>query len=111
MARAAPAACSFWAMPQAMERLLASPKTTAVLPARSIIAFCFLRVRCGDVDGQPFLRISAVSGASAAQVDQFDFTHRTLEKARSEAPEFIYGIGGETANGRRARRRILSVLP
>src|SRR5581483_12472403 len=43
MARLAPAACSFCAMPQAMERLLASPNTTAVLPARSIILFFFLR--------------------------------------------------------------------
>ena len=37
MARVAPASWSFWAMPQAMERLLASPKTTAVLPAKLIM--------------------------------------------------------------------------
>jgi hypothetical protein len=30
-------------MPQAMERLLASPKTTAVLPLRSIMLVMFLR--------------------------------------------------------------------
>src|SRR5437868_11829319 len=37
MARVAPASESFWAMPQAMLRLLARPKTTATLPLRSII--------------------------------------------------------------------------
>src|SRR6266566_667730 len=37
MARVAPASDSFWAMPQAMLRLLARPKTTATLPLRSII--------------------------------------------------------------------------
>src|ERR1035438_1088329 len=42
MASVAPAACSFWAMPQAMERLFASPKTTAVLPAKSIMLVLFL---------------------------------------------------------------------
>ena len=31
-------------MPQAMERLLASPKTTAVLPARLIMLSVFLQV-------------------------------------------------------------------
>ena len=37
MARVAPASESFWAMPQAMLRLLARPKTTATLPVRSIM--------------------------------------------------------------------------
>src|SRR5258706_14717989 len=37
MARVAPASESFWAMPQAMLRLLARPKTTATLPLRSIM--------------------------------------------------------------------------
>src|SRR5208337_733055 len=42
MARVAPASCSLWAIPQAIERLLASPKTTAVLPARLIMLAFFL---------------------------------------------------------------------
>jgi hypothetical protein len=44
-------------MPQAMERLLASPNTTAVLPARSIILFFFLRADARGIDGQPTFRI------------------------------------------------------
>src|ERR1700756_1755327 len=98
MASVAPAACSFWAMPQAMERLLASPKTTAVLPAKSIIFSCFLQVGVRGVEGQPFLRISAVFGASAAQVDQFNVADGTLEKARTEALEFIHRVGCEAAD-------------
>src|ERR1700722_16765248 len=37
MARVAPASDSFWAIPPAMLRLLARPKTTATLPLRSIM--------------------------------------------------------------------------
>src|SRR5450631_1120417 len=46
MANVAPAACSFWAIPQAIERLLASPKTTAVLPAKLIMLAFFLQGQC-----------------------------------------------------------------
>src|SRR5271157_524773 len=59
MARVAPASCSFWAMPQAMERLLASPKTTAVLPARSIMRANFLQGPClGEPDTYYLNRVS-----------------------------------------------------
>src|SRR6266568_2133309 len=68
MARVAPAVCSFWAMPQAMERLLASPKTTAVLPAKSIMLVVFLQClhSVWEVERQPSSRISAVTLESAA---------------------------------------------
>src|SRR5215469_2954969 len=41
MARVAPASESFWAIPQAILRLLARPKTTATLPFRSIMCAGF----------------------------------------------------------------------
>ena len=93
MASVAPAACSFWAMPHAMERLLASPKTTAVLPAKSIMLILFLdgprdvRRSCGqpleyqpefgrDGPGDPAL----APGVQPPKIDQLDL-------ARPAGPE------------------------
>src|SRR5580658_7973642 len=59
MARVAPAWWSLWAMPQAMERLLASPKTTAVLPARLIMLSLVLHGPARWARGRATFRISA----------------------------------------------------
>src|SRR5271157_1454065 len=107
MARVAPAACSFWAMPQAMERLLASPNTTAVLPARLIMLSFFLHGPCSGLvrllrgmPDQPIHRISANISrrASSAQIDQLDLAGRAAQEAGAEALEFVDGVGSEAAN-------------
>src|ERR1700733_4157251 len=108
MASVAPAACSFRAMPQAIERLLASPKTTAVLPARLIILLLFLQIspsgpRAMDRATEPLHRISASRvttclRVSPAQVDKFHFAYGPLQEPRAKAFELFHRIGGEAAN-------------
>jgi hypothetical protein len=49
-------------MPQAMDRLLASPKTTAVLPARLIMLSLFLHGRREWLPDRAISRISATAG-------------------------------------------------
>src|ERR1039457_2717571 len=99
MARVAPASWSFWAMPQAMERLLASPKTTAVLPAKSIMLILFLggpcSGLCGEVPGPPHFRISAGARPLAPKVDQIDGADRAAEEAWAEALDLFDGVGSE----------------
>src|ERR1035438_5420738 len=96
MARVAPASWSFWAIPQAMERLLASPKTTAVLPARLIMLSFILQGPGKGERDQPNNRISAGKGISAAEVDKLDAADGAAKKAGAEALEFLDGVGGET---------------
>src|SRR5277367_1295866 len=108
MASVAPASCSFWAMPQAMERLLASPKTTAVLPAKLIMLCRFLRnsgskgktaepppcVRISERISAPELRSpQCATAVSAAEVDQFNMSHRPAQELRPQPFEFLHGIG------------------
>src|SRR5579863_7801570 len=90
MASRAPAACSFCAMPQAMERLLARPKTTAVLPARLIMPVVPSVLR-------PLLRIP-VAIASAAEIDEFDPAHGAAEKTRAQALKLLDRVGGKAAD-------------
>src|ERR1035441_4023774 len=117
MARVAPAWCNLWAIPQAMERLLASPKTTAVLPARLIMLALVLQGPrtgliwdCrGGMPDPPIPRISVTKRISAAQVDEFDLAGGLTEEAGAEALEFLDGIGGEAGylRGRDLRGRDL----
>src|ERR1035438_619923 len=114
MAMVAPASCSFWAMPQAMERLLASPKTTAVLPARLIILAFFLQgPRFGEAEPTGLKNISYKEDIvyPAAHIDQFDLASGLVEKAGAEALKFLDGISGKAADlDLRGRRMFFCVL-
>ena len=85
-------------MPQAMERLLASPKTTAVLPAKSIMLAFVLHDPYSGVPDQPFSRISAP--ISATQIDQPNLAHRSSQKARAQPLEFLHRVGRKKAEDR-----------
>src|SRR5580658_144078 len=130
MASVAPAACSFCAMPQAMERLLASPKTTAILPERSIMMGSFLHYPRGErADsasaflgshpcdrktwkgwGTEIFRLGASEPSnrlSAAQVDQFHLANWPPKKTRPQPFEFFNRVGREATDlrGRREAMR------
>src|SRR3569833_433894 len=101
MARVAPAAESFWAMPHAMDRLLASPNTTAVLPDRLIMLFPVpprLAYGVGSCRANRFLGYQVEFGASAAQVHQLNLAGGPAEEAGAEALELVDGIGGEAVD-------------
>ena len=84
-------------MPQAMERLLASPKTTAVLPARSIILAFFLQgPRFGKTDTYRLNRISA------SEVDKLNISDGPAKKAGTKALKLLNRIRGEAAQGLRS---------
>jgi hypothetical protein len=42
--------------------------------------------------------IDPAAGRSAAEVDEFDLADGALQKAGTEALEFVNGVGGEAAN-------------
>src|SRR5258708_17703632 len=100
MARVAPAAWGFWAMPQAMERLLASPKTTAVLPARLIMLSCSstARVQFGKMPGRPSSRLTVTFRDSAAEVDEFDSADGATKETGAEAFKLFYRVAGEPSD-------------
>src|ERR1039458_4322082 len=75
MARVAPASWSFWAMPHAMERLLANPKTTAVLPAKLIMLLWTLH-RGNDGDAAAIQNTRAIFAYSGSAVT----VSRSLER-------------------------------
>src|SRR5579863_5619926 len=80
-------------MPQAMDRLLASPKMTAVFPFRSIMRACSLRApNASSAALKPFPRISA------AQIDQVDVSHGLAKEARPKPFEFLHRIRRETTD-------------
>src|ERR1039458_1528731 len=110
MARVAPASWSFWAMPHAMERLFASPKTTAVLPAKLIMLLRTLQIsnsKGETAESPPAFRIperfsfaDAKRGSSAepdlpAKIDQLNMPDRAPEEPRAQALEFLNRVSGK----------------
>src|SRR5579863_6062610 len=87
MASVAPAACNFCAMPQAMERLLASPKTTAVLPAKSIILLLFLQVLKQGIQLRPHRFLEYQPDYSAFLPRHFIRPDRLTQRAPLAVPE------------------------
>jgi hypothetical protein len=103
MARVAPASDSFWAMPQAMLRLLARPKTTATLPFRSIM---MLFRSCWS----PLVRIAVleVSRLHLSTGESIDLQFASIFP-RPVNPKTSYSAGFEANWSHEANR--LSLLP
>src|SRR5271170_7751499 len=113
MARLTPAAWSLWAMAQAMLRLLARPKTTAVRPSRLSMFYSLDLFYASSETQVSTSRPSASASVStrtirisASEVDQLHFGNGLAEETGTEFAKLGNGVGCiEPDRGRTAWRR------